>query len=65
MICQKKKIIIFCRVFVCTGKLQILIMIYAVKVKIGGIMTKKILITGGHGIISEVTLHWNYERRRL
>lgn len=53
---QKKKVIYFVEFFVCTGKLQILIMIYAVKVKIGGIvMTKKILITGGAGYIGSHT----------
>lgn len=53
---QKKKSVYFVEFFVCTGKLQILIMIYAVKVKIGGIvMTKKILITGGAGYIGSHT----------
>ena len=56
MICPEEKSVYFVEFFVCTGKLQILIMIYAVKVKIGGIvMTKKILITGGAGYIGSHT----------
>ncbi len=53
---SRRKSVYFVEFFVCTGKLQILIMIYAVKVKIGGIvMTKKILITGGAGYIGSHT----------
>ena len=56
MICPEGKSVYFVEFFVCTGKLQILIMIYAIKVKIGGIvMTKKILITGGAGYIGSHT----------
>lgn len=56
MICPEGKSVYFVEFFVCTGKLHILIMIYAIKVKIGGIvMTKKILITGGAGYIGSHT----------